>query len=93
MAELTLADKILNVFQEGLSLWRTWLEKKKELYELHLTKERNKALDVAEQSFDMMDDFIQLTFLKCKSDSETHEILEDLSRAIHKNKKLFDKLD
>lgn len=93
MAAISIGEQIISLIKSGLDAWKTYLEKKKELYELHLTKEKNKALDIAEQSFEMMDDFTQLTFLKCKTDLETHEMLEDLSREISKLKKKFDKLD
>lgn len=93
MPALTIGEQILAVLKSALETWKTYLEKKKELYELHLTKEKNKALDVAEQAFDLMEDFVQLTFLKTAQDEQTHRVLKDLSNSITKFKKKFDRLD
>ena len=86
-------DSIIGILKEGLSLWRTYLDKRKELYEISLSKKRNKALNISEEAFDLMDEFIQLSTSKGKFDEKTELLLHNLSHKISKKKKEFSKFD
>lgn len=50
----SIISTIAEAVREGLSLWKTYLEKKAEMYDLHLKKRRHHALNIAEDAFDVV---------------------------------------
>lgn len=86
-------DKIIGLVKEGLVLYGTHLEKKKELYELHLTKKRKKALNIAEESFTIVREIFNWIYENMPMDKDQLQEFNKLKKAYYKKKDKFDKMD
>ncbi len=86
-------DKVLSIFKEGLVLWRTHLEKRKELYEVALSKKKNKALNYAESGFSVSEETFNYIYNTVPMSDSMKEDVDILHKEFKKIRKNFDKYD
>ena len=93
MMGIPLADKILEVLKSGLSAWEKYIDTRQEAYERKMDKNKRKALNIAEKSFEevaLLFEWVRETFPM--SDDELKEY-NKLNKKFTKIKEKFNKYD
>ena len=86
-------DTALGLLKEGVALWRTYLEKKSELYDLHLKKRRKKALEIAEEAFDIAREIFAFVHERIPMNDDNWKDYYKLKEKFYKYNRKFDKYD
>jgi len=86
-------DKVLSTLKEGLSLWKTHLEKKREIYEVSLDKKRDKALNISEEAFSLINNLFYHLLNKVLLNDEDHKYVNEFYKGFKKLEKKFNKYD
>lgn len=84
-------NPIANAISSVAKAWTTYLEKKAGLYELHLRKRKNKAIDQAERSYTLI--FEILYWVVPQLSGEAKKKLYKYIKRLRSEKERFDKLD
>lgn len=80
------------LFKEALSTWRTYLDKKAELYSLHLRKRRENAIKIANQMDDVVEEMFHFIEDDVGIDDKNMKKYRKLKRKYEKLDIRFDKL-
>lgn len=86
-------EGILAILKEGLALWRTHLERRKELYEVKLNKKRDKALNYAEEGFAISDKMFNILLNNFILSQKEKDEIKDIYKDFKKVEKKFNKYD
>ena len=86
-------EAVLAVFKEALQLWRTHLEKRKELYELFLQKKKDKALNSAEMAIGAGEELIAFVLGSVPLNDDHRKEINRLNKNFQNLKKRFNELD
>jgi hypothetical protein len=87
-----LADQIMGLLKEGIMLWRTYLDKRLEHYNLHLKKKRMNALKIADRMDELVDEVFRFVDTKVAMRDEGWKDYYNLKKKYNSLDKKFDKL-
>lgn len=90
---MNLANSILKAIESALTLWKTHLEKRKEIYEIKLNKQRNKALNYAEDGFIQAEELFRYMINNADMEERQWKIAKDMYKDLKKIHKKFNKYD
>lgn len=86
-------SSIAAFFTQALKTWQTHLERQRELYELHLQKKKDRALDTAEQMAGASDNIISYINRHWKMSDDQRKDIDRLIKNYDGYKRKFNKLD
>jgi hypothetical protein len=90
---MNLAGSILKAVDSALELWKTHLERRKELYEISLDKKRQKALNLAEEVFNQIEGLFFYLLNDIVLTNDEIKELQSIKKDIDKIHKKFNKYD
>lgn len=93
MPPITTGNQVIGLFKELASLWRTYLERRTEAYELHLKKRRLNALKIADRMDETVREIFNFVSQRIAINDKQWDEYYKLRKKYLALDKKFDKLD
>lgn len=90
---VALAERILAIFEKGLSAWQTYIATRQEAYNRHKDKQQEKAIRYAEKYIDEVGGLFEFIYKKLEIPDEEKKEFEKIKKNIYKLKDKFNKYD
>ncbi len=93
MPSPTFITAVVSFLDKAFDAWSTFISTRQEAYERKMDKKQEKAINYAEEAFEVMSETFTFIYLNCKFSPENKKEFDSFKTKVYKLKGKFNKYD